>query len=149
VIAGSGHLFQSYAYMHSLLCRSFIVAANATTLGTKTATVSLTKADSNPSNNWDDAVVSPFVNCGQPFGLLAPRPSCPAGRVYVGPDNAFLPSSTDLGNACCIDQAPVGVLAYTQQQHCCQRCSNRGSELHNQPAVTEDQSCIISLLQLE
>jgi len=106
-------------------CRSFVIPANITTLGTKTATVSLTKPDSNPNNNWDDAVVSPFVTCGQPFGLLAPRPSCGPGNVYVGPDNAILTNSSAFQTTCCVSDngafscSELAVLCADQAVACC------------------------------
>lgn len=92
--------------------------ANVTALGTKTATVLLTKPDSNPNNNWDDAVVSPFVTCAQPFGLLAPRPSCGPGNVYVGPDGAVLTNSSTFQTTCCVSNKGASTCSAVSMHNC-------------------------------
>ena len=96
--------------------RSYSFTGNVTNMGAKQATVQLTKADSNAANNWDDAVVTPFVTCAAPFGLLAARPACPTGWVYVGPDNTTLANSTVFSSTCCVSM--VYSTAMIAQQQC-------------------------------
>jgi hypothetical protein len=88
----------------SLFCRSFSVPAFSSTLGDKVARVQLLQPDSNPANNFDDAVTSPFINCGAPFGLLSPKPACPAGTSYLGPDAATLGDPANFGASCCVSR---------------------------------------------
>ena len=81
------------------------------TPGNETIVGQLTQPDSNPANDWDDAVVTTFVTCASPFGLLAARPNCPAGQAYLGTsvDNTQLSSATQaaFNAACCVSAAPL------------------------------------------
>lgn len=88
--------------------RTYNFTADVTTLGAKTATVMLPQSDSNLSNNFDDAVVSPFVNCGAPSGVGVARPACSAGSAYVGPDSTVISNSSVFQSQCCVSRGPDG-----------------------------------------
>lgn len=47
------------------------------------ATVQLTKADSNPANDWDNAVVAAYVTCAAPDGFGTGTKSCAVGTVWM------------------------------------------------------------------
>lgn len=85
--------------------RLYTFNANVTTLDDKLAVAHLTKPDSNPANDWDDAAVTPFIDCAHPYGVIfAGRPDCPALQGYKGVavDSIVLPNLAAFAASCCV-----------------------------------------------
>lgn len=84
--------------------RTFEFQAVGTSPGDETATAQLTKPDSNPANDRDDAVILLWRVCGNPFGN-GTRPACPALTSFVGPPAQPVTSLDDFGVLCCVSAA--------------------------------------------
>lgn len=93
------------------LRRVFSLAAKTVASGDHTASVQLTKPDSNPANDWDTASVTPFITCQYPYGLGQPRPDCGYRADYVGPDNHILLSASEF-SFCCVSQQLSALVEY-------------------------------------
>jgi hypothetical protein len=63
--------------------------------------VQLTSANSSRASAFAQTSFRAFVNCGAPFGLLAPQPACPAGTFYTGPDATDLTDASTFATICC------------------------------------------------
>lgn len=81
--------------------------AVGTTTGSATAVVQLTKPDNNAANDKDDAVVTLFVICGNPFGNST-TPDCPAGTAFTGPANKPIANIGVFGAQCCVSTDGIG-----------------------------------------
>jgi hypothetical protein len=88
-------------FLFFAFCRVYEVQAVSTTPGEKDATVELTRPDSNPDNDKDDAVVSFILTCANPFGN-GTRPTCPPGFSFTGPLTKPIGSSDVFGAQCCV-----------------------------------------------
>jgi hypothetical protein len=71
------------------------------TPGSRTNQVSLTRGDTNPSNNNATSTVTVLGTCGNPFGN-GTNVTCPAGNAFNSSLDTIIPPGVSAVSACCV-----------------------------------------------